>query len=180
MGLDEKTQAEMLSAVPALRKFAISLCRNGDRADDLVQETLLRAIAHFHTFRPDSNLNAWMFTILRNRFFSECREQSRTVEDVDGKHAETLEVVPEQAGWCIAKDLHKAMQELSPRHRQSLILMGDGLSYEEAAVVCNCEVGTIKSRVHRARLELASRISGEKTLRSASSALQALAADRAA
>ena len=163
MGLDEKTQAAMLRAVPALRQFAISLCRNADRADDLVQDTLLRAIAHIDSFRQGTNLDAWLVTILRNRFFSECRERSRTVQDVDGRHAETLETMPEQVGWSIAKDLRESLQKLEPNQRQALILVGgSGLSYEEAAAICRCEVGTVKSRVHRARIELASLMSGEK------------------
>jgi RNA polymerase sigma-70 factor, ECF subfamily len=181
MGLDVKTQAAMLRAVPALRKFAMSLSRSKDLADDLVQETLLRAIMHIDTFRPESNLDAWLMTILRNRFFSECRERKRTVEDVDGEHAETLASPPEQLGWCIAKDLQEALQKLSPSHRQALILIGEsGLSYEEAAIICNCEVGTVKSRVHRARIELASLLSSEKRVRRMASGSQSLPARRAA
>ena len=163
MSLDPRTQAAMLSAVPTLRQFAISLCRNADRADDLVQDTLVRAIAHIDSFRPGTNLDAWLVTILRNRFFSVCREQNRTVQDVDGTYAESLESVPEQVGWSIAKDLRESLQKLEPNQRQALILVGgSGLSYEEAAVICKCEVGTVKSRVHRARIELASLMSGEK------------------
>jgi RNA polymerase sigma-70 factor, ECF subfamily len=181
MGLDVKAQAAMLRAVPALRKFAMALSRSADRADDLVQETLLRAITHIDTFRPGSNLDAWLMTILRNHFFSECRERKRTVEDVDGEHAETLATLPEQVGWCIAKDLQEALQKLSPSHRQALILIGEsGLSYEEAAVICNCEVGTVKSRVHRARIELASLLSSEKRARRTGSGSQSLPARRAA
>jgi RNA polymerase sigma-70 factor, ECF subfamily len=181
MRLDEKTQAAMLRAIPTLRRFAISLSRNADLADDLVQETLVRAIARIDTFQPDSNLDAWLMTILRNRFFSECRERSRTVEDVDGQHAETLAILPEQVGWCIVKDLHEAMQQLSPCHQEALMLIGgSGLSYEEAAVICNCEVGTVKSRVHRARLELASLLSSEKRARRGTPVSQSLPARRAA
>jgi RNA polymerase sigma-70 factor, ECF subfamily len=181
MGLDVKTQAAMLKAVPTLRKFAMSLSRSKDLADDLVQETLLRAIAHIDTFQPGSNLDAWLMTILRNRFFSECRERKRTIEDVDGEHAETLATLPEQVGWCIAKDLHEALQKLSPSHRQALILVGEsGLSYEEAAVICNCEAGTVKSRVHRARIELASLLSSEKRAQRTASDSHSLRARRAA
>jgi RNA polymerase sigma-70 factor, ECF subfamily len=181
MCLDETIQTAMLDAVPALRSFAVSLCRNADRADDLVQETLLRAIAHIGSFQQGSNLHAWLFTILRNHFLSECRRRSRTVEDVDGKHAETLTILPEQVGWCIAEDLHGAMQKLSPRHREALVLIGEsGLSYEEAAAICNCEVGTMKSRLHRARNELASLMSSESRVRGARAALRGPSAKRAA
>src|SRR5712672_1871714 len=105
MRLDDKTQKAMLKAIPSLRAFAVSLCRNSDRADDLVQETLLRAIAYIESFRPGSNLEAWLFTILRNNFFSDCRRRKSWVEDVDDKLAETLTVLPEQIGWCIAEEL---------------------------------------------------------------------------
>jgi RNA polymerase sigma-70 factor (ECF subfamily) len=181
MSLDDKTQATMLKAIPALRAFAVSLCRNSDRADDLVQDTLLRAIAYIDTFRPGSNLEAWLFTILRNNFFSDCRRRKSLVEDVDDKLAETLTVLPEQVGWGIAEDLQGAMRKLSPSHRQALILIGEsGLSYEEAATLCNCEVGTMKSRVHRARLLLASFMSGEERMRGTSAALELRQARRAA
>jgi RNA polymerase sigma-70 factor, ECF subfamily len=162
MALDHTTQAALLRAVPMLRKFAVSLCRNSDRADDLVQETMLRAITGVANLHPNSNLDAWLVTVLRNCFFSDCRARSRTVEDIDGRHAETLVAVPDQVGWCVGKDLHEALEKLPPRHRQVLTLIGgSGMSYEEAAEICDCEVGTVKSRVHRARIQLASLLSGE-------------------
>lgn len=181
MSLDDKTQTAMLTAIPSLRAFAVSLCRNSDRADDLVQETLLRAIAHIDSFRPGSNLEAWLFTILRNNFFSDCRRRKSLVEDVDDKHAETLTVLPEQIGWSIGEDLRQGLRKLSPRHRQALALIGEsGLSYEEAAAVCNCELGTMKSRVHRARMELAWHLSGQKRGRGARPALELRPASHAA
>jgi RNA polymerase sigma-70 factor (ECF subfamily) len=181
MGLDAETQTAMLKAIPSLRAFAVSLCRNADGADDLVQETLFRAIAHIDSFRAGSNLEAWLFTILRNNFFSDCRRRKTLVEDVDDKHAETLTVLPEQVGWSIGEDLRQGLRKLSPRHRQALALIGEsGLSYEEAAAVCNCELGTMKSRVHRARMELASHLSGEKRRRGARPALELSPASHAA
>lgn len=84
----------MLGAVPSLRAFAISLCRNADRADDLVQETLLRALSHIDSFQPGTNMSAWLFTILRNHFRSEYRKRRREVEDIDGSFVETLESQP--------------------------------------------------------------------------------------
>jgi RNA polymerase sigma-70 factor (ECF subfamily) len=136
MSLDDKTQKAMLKAIPSLRAFAVSLCRNSDRADDLVQETLLRAIAYIESFRPGSNLEAWLFTILRNNFFSDCRRRKSLVEDVDDKLAEMLTVLPEQVGWCIAEDLREAMRKLSSQHRQALALIGEsGLTSEEAACI---------------------------------------------
>src|SRR3974390_187563 len=86
----------MLRAVPSLRAFAISLCGNGDRADDLVQETLLRAWANLNSFEPGTNMSAWLFTILRNLFRSEYRKRRREVEDATGSYAEQLTTPPEQ------------------------------------------------------------------------------------
>jgi RNA polymerase sigma-70 factor (ECF subfamily) len=181
MAIDQKTQDALLRAVPMLRKFAVSLCRSADRADDLVQETMLRAITGVANLAPNSNLDAWLVTILRNCFFSDCRARSRTVEDVDGRHAETLVAVPDQVGWCVGKDLHEALEKLPPRQRQVLTLIGgSGMSYEEAATICDCEVGTVKSRVHRARIQLASLLSGETRRRTARPASQASPASRAA
>src|SRR3977135_4153647 len=86
----------MLTAVPSLRAFAISLCGNVDRADDLVQETLLRATANIDSFQPGTNMSAWLFTILRNLFRSDYRRRRREVEDTDGGYVKSLTSLPEQ------------------------------------------------------------------------------------
>src|SRR3569833_2469642 len=139
MAMDESVRKAILGSVPSLRAFAISLCGNVDRADDLVQETLLRALANIDSFQPGTNMSAWLFTILRNHFRSEYRKRRREVEDSDGHYAETLKSQPEQYGQL-----------------EALILVGaSGFSYEEAANICGCAVGTIKSRVNRARTRLA-------------------------
>jgi RNA polymerase sigma-70 factor (ECF subfamily) len=146
----------MLRVIPSLSSFAQSLCRNRDRADDLVQETLLRAIAGIATFEKGSNLEAWLFTIMRNSFNNEYRKAKRMVQDEDNRIAETLSTPPEQVGWAIARDLRAALENLSPDQRQAVWLVGaSGLSYDEAAAVAGCHEGTIKSRVHRARITLA-------------------------
>jgi RNA polymerase sigma-70 factor (ECF subfamily) len=88
----------MLAAVPSLRAFAISLCGNADRADDLVQDTLLRALANLSSFEPGTNMPAWLFTILRNLFRSEYRKRRREVEDAAGSYAGQLTSLPEQTG----------------------------------------------------------------------------------
>ena len=98
MKLDPAIRDQVLATVPSLRAFAISLCGNIDRADDLVQETLLRALAHIDSFQPGTNMPAWLFTILRNLFRSEYRKRRREVEDADGRYAETLKSHPEQTG----------------------------------------------------------------------------------
>src|SRR6266699_931783 len=98
MALDASVRDAVLAAVPSLRAFAISLCGNIDRADDLVQETLLRALAHIDSFQPGTNMPAWLFTILRNLFRSEYRKRRREVADAEGRYAEDLKSPPEQTG----------------------------------------------------------------------------------
>src|SRR5437868_9753602 len=156
MTLGPSVRDAVLAAVPSLRAFAISLCGNVDRADDLVQETLLRALANINSFEPGSNMPAWLFTILRNLFRSEYRKRRREVEDADGSYAETLKSQPEQGSRLEFNEFRAALDKLPPDQREALILVGaSGFSYEEAAAICECAVGTIKSRVNRARTRLA-------------------------
>jgi len=162
MTLNPSLREAMLAAVPSLRAFAISLSGNIDRADDLVQETLLRAIANIDSFQPGTNMSAWMFTILRNLFRSEYRKRRREVEDTDGSYAESLKSHPEQNSRLEFQEFRTALSKLPPDQREALILVGaSGFSYEEAAAICDCAVGTIKSRVNRARTRLADLLSIE-------------------
>lgn len=145
----------MLAQLPTLRAFAVSLCGNFDRADDLVQETLLKAWQNLDKFEEGTNLRAWLFTILRNGYFSELRKRRREVEDVDGKMTASLTVPPAQQGHLDMQDFRKALNTLPADQREALVLVGAvGMSYEEAAEVAQCAVGTIKSRVNRARTKL--------------------------
>jgi len=156
MAMDESVRDAILAAVPSLRAFAISLSGNVDRADDLVQETLLRALANIDTFQPGTNMSAWLFTILRNHFRSEYRKRRREVEDGEGRYAETLKSQPEQYGQVEFREFREALVKLPSDQREALVLVGaSGFSYEEAANICGCAVGTIKSRVNRARTRLA-------------------------
>lgn len=156
MTLDPKVRDEILAAVPSLRAFAISLSGNVDRADDLVQETMLRALANIHSFQPGTNMPAWLFTILRNLFRSEYRKRKREVEDVDGSFTDSLKSHPDQVGRIEFQEFRTALAQLPDDQREALILVGaSGFSYEEAADICGCAVGTIKSRVNRARNRLA-------------------------
>jgi RNA polymerase sigma-70 factor (ECF subfamily) len=160
MNLDPTIRDSILAAVPSLRAFAISLCGNVDRADDLVQETLMRALASIHSFQPGTNMPAWLFTILRNLFRSEYRKRRREVEDPDGSYAETLTTQPEQTSHVEFREFRTALDKLPEDQREALILVGaSGFSYEEAAEICGCAVGTIKSRVNRARTRLANLLS---------------------
>jgi RNA polymerase sigma-70 factor, ECF subfamily len=145
----------MLALLPTLRAFAFSLCGSFDRADDLVQETLLKAWQHLDRFEEGTNLRAWLFTILRNSYFSELRKRRREVEDVDGKMTVSLSVAPAQHGHLDMQDFRKALRTLPADQREALVLVGAvGMSYEEAAAVARCAVGTVKSRVNRARTKL--------------------------
>ena len=156
MSADKGVREVMLAAVPSLRAFAISLCGNVDRADDLVQEALLRALSNISSFQPGTNMSAWLFTILRNLFRSEYRKRRREVEDVDDYYAGQLTSLPEQNSRVETNEFRAALNQLPPEQCEALILVGaSGFSYEEAAQICGCAVGTIKSRVNRARSRLA-------------------------
>ena len=146
---------ELVQAIPNLRAFAMSLCGNAARADDLAQETLLKAWDKRASFEAGTNLKAWLFTILRNTFFSEQRKRQREVEDADGLLSARLAVPPEQLGHMHASDFMNALQQLPLDQREALILVGaEGFSYEDVAAISGCAVGTIKSRVNRARQRL--------------------------
>ena len=155
MELDQTLCSNLLGSTLMLRSYALSLCGTIDRAEDLVQETLLRAIAHVESFQPGTNLSAWLITILRNYFFSQRRKQRREVEDVDDHYADRGKREPEQIARVDFADFRTAFSKLPSEQRQALMLVGaSGLSYSEAASQCGCPAGTIKSRVHRARARL--------------------------
>lgn len=148
-------KAELIELLPSLRAFARSLAHNPTHADDLVQDTLVKALANVERFEPGTNLRAWLFTILRNHYYSQLRKSKREVEDADGKFAARLASRPEQDGSVDLEDFKVAFAKLAPDHREVLTLVGaSGCSYEEAAQICGCAVGTIKSRVNRARKRL--------------------------
>src|ERR1044072_4978783 len=137
MPLTESLRNDILAAVPRLRASAISLSANAARADDLVQETLLRALANIDSFQPGSNLPAWLFTILRNLFRSDDRERRREVEDAEGISAKTLKTQPAQNAHLEFEDFRAALDKLPQDQREALILVGaSGFSYEDAAAIC--------------------------------------------
>jgi RNA polymerase sigma-70 factor, ECF subfamily len=146
---------EVVGMIPALRAFAWSLSHNGSDADDLVQDTLIKAWSNRDKFEPGTNLRAWLFTILRNTYYTSVLRRRREVRDEMGEYAGALRTPPTQ-DWSVAmRSLQEALQQLPPEHREALILVGAaGLSYEEAAEICGCALGTIKSRVNRARARL--------------------------
>ena len=151
-----ETREAMLGALPGLRAFAISLTGNRDAADDLVQDAVLRAWTNLDKFEPGSSMSAWLFTILRNLFFSNYRKSRREVQDPDGCHAGRIGTPPNQGYACEYQELLEALAKLSPVLREALILVGaQGMTYEEAAHVTGVPSGTLKSRVSRARARLA-------------------------
>ena len=146
---------EVVGLIPALRAFAWSLSHNGSDADDLVQDTLIKAWTNREKFEPGTNLRAWLFTILRNTYYTTVARRRREVRDETGEYAGRLRT-PATQDWSIAvRALQAALQKLPAEHREALILVGAaGLSYEEVAEICGCALGTIKSRVSRARARL--------------------------
>jgi RNA polymerase sigma-70 factor (ECF subfamily) len=142
--------------LPAMRAFAISLTRNMAAADDLVQDAVVKAWSSFDKFEPGTNMRAWLFTILRNTFYSGVRKRRRDIADPDGVHTASLFEKPAHDGRLAMSDFMEAFNRLSPVHREVLILVGaSGFSYEEAAEMTGVAVGTVKSRASRARLRLA-------------------------
>ena len=152
----EDPRDRLAGAIPKLRAFAISLTRDVSRADDLVQDTILKAWTNMDKFDPATNLDAWLFTILRNTFYSGLRKTRREVQDSDGAHAATLSVKPAHDGRLALQEFQRAFDQLSPEHREVLILVGaSGFSCEDAAAMMGVAVGTVKSRASRARKRLA-------------------------
>jgi RNA polymerase sigma-70 factor, ECF subfamily len=160
--LSAALRGEILASVPRLRAFAVSLTASPDRADDLVQETMVRALTHIGQFQPGTNLRAWLFTILRNQFNSEYRQRRWTIEDTDGIYVDSLKTLPQQGSWLEFQELRIALTKLPPEQREAIVLVGaSGMTYEEAASICGCAIGTIKSRVNRGRTRLAELLSIE-------------------
>ncbi len=156
-GRDEESfRSEIIAMTPRLYNFAMSLTKNPSAADDLVQDTFLRAWRSRARFTVGTNLGAWLFTIMRNAFYSRHRKEVREIADSDGDYADRLAAAPEQSGHVDLLDAQTALTKLPLPMRQALILVAiENLSYEEAATVMNCRIGTVKSRVWRAREQLA-------------------------
>jgi RNA polymerase sigma-70 factor (ECF subfamily) len=156
MRLDPALQSAMLAAVPDMRAFALSLCHQRDRVDDLVQEALLRALTGIQSFKPGTNMTAWLFTILRNNFLNEYRKSRREVSDAGEYFVGTMTSQPDQDAHLQLDEFRDALAQLPYDQREAIVLVGGaGVSYEEAARICRCAVGTVKSRVFRARERLA-------------------------
>jgi len=155
-GVDRAAEREdIVDLLPSMRAFARSLTRNPAEADDLVQETLARALGSLHQFTPGTNLKAWLFRIERNVFYTSYRKRHREAAALE-READTIRTTPPQQEWWLKLGaVNRALALLPDDQREALLLVGGtGLSYEEAADVCGCALGTIKSRVSRARSRL--------------------------
>src|SRR4051812_12940264 len=136
-GVASEVRAAMLAALPSLRAFALSLTNTREIADDLVQDTLVRALTNIDQFEPGTNMGAWLFTILRNIFYSQCRRAKHEVEDPDGSYAGRLWAAPDQHARCGVLDVLGALEKVPADQREALLLIvAEGLSYEDAAQVC--------------------------------------------
>lgn len=152
---DEAFKAELVEQIPYLRAFGRSLTGNREAADDLAQEALVKAWNARASFQAGTNMKAWTFMILRNHFYSEKRRAWRQAAWDEEKAERTLTSPADQDTVMDLEDLRHAMSKLPEEQREALILVGaGGFAYEEAAEICNCAVGTIKSRVNRARRAL--------------------------
>lgn len=146
---------ELVTHLGVLRAFAMSLCRNPTLADDLVQDTVMKAWKSIDGFEPGTNMRAWLFTILRNTYYTGYAKARREVQDVDGVFSGSLSVKPDHDGRLAYKDFLLAFEQLPDEQREALTLVGaSGFAYHEAAEMCGVATGTMKSRVNRARQRL--------------------------
>ncbi len=165
MALKFDIQNELLACLPDMHAFARFLAKDYERADDLVQEATVRVLAAADQFEPGTNFKAWVFTILRNLYYNELEKSKRFVDH--GGASDKLEIISAlsstQESTLEFRDFYRVFWQLDENHREVLMLVGaSGLSYEDAASVCGCQVGTIKSRVSRARRELRERLETAK------------------
>jgi RNA polymerase sigma-70 factor (ECF subfamily) len=147
-------EGEIIKLMPSLHAFSRTLTRNPTDADDLLQEGLLKALVNIHQFTPGTNLKAWMFTIVRNTFYTNYKKKRREVA-APLEETGTVSTEATQEWTLTMEEVNTAMENLPGDQKQALMLVGtSGMSYERAAEVCGCALGTIKSRVSRGRTKL--------------------------
>ena len=152
---DEAFRRELLSTLPHLRAFARGLSGRPDYADDLAQEAAIKAWTARERYTPGTNMRAWTFAILRNHYLSELRRNRRQTDLDEGVAEKLLVMDADQEGGLHLSDMETALLQLPPERREAVMLVGaGGFTYEEAAQIADCAVGTMKSRVARARAEL--------------------------
>jgi RNA polymerase sigma-70 factor (ECF subfamily) len=153
--LTDDERNAMLCSIPTLRRFAKSLTRDADRAEDLVQDTLLRGIANIHSFTPGTNIAAWLMVILRNSFLSQLRARRKENAYKASQHDEPIAFRAPQFDAVLFRELREALTRVPLDQRKALLLVfGYGYTYAEAATMCDCPAGTIKSRANRAHVRL--------------------------
>ncbi|WP_312164731.1 sigma-70 family RNA polymerase sigma factor [Phenylobacterium sp.] len=180
-GDDEAFKRELVKLIPHLRAFARTLAGDPASADDLAQDAMMKAWDARASFQMGTNMKAWTFMILRNQFYSEKRRSWRQSQ-LDQEAAErTLVAVDDPEAPVALDELRLSLAQLPPEQREALILVGaGGFAYEEAAEICGCAVGTVKSRVSRARKALHSILedgSYERDGSAAGDAMSAILAD---
>ena len=159
-----RLREELVQWMPNLRAFALSLTQSAQHADDLVQDTLLKALSNLDRFQEGTNLRAWLFTILRNSFYNNIRYQKyHQTAPLDEAGPANVGIGNTQEKYLEFKDVLVGLSKLVPEQREAIILVAaEGLSYEEAAVIANCPVGTVKSRLSRARQRLEEYMNGKR------------------
>ncbi|WP_082528587.1 sigma-70 family RNA polymerase sigma factor [Methylobacterium sp. Leaf466] len=163
----ETFRNDLLAEISGLRAFAMSLANSSALADDLVQETMVKAWANQHRFQVGTNFKAWLYTILRNHFYTECRKRRREFEDVEGEKANQMTALADQEYCVDLQIVWNYIDKLPPRQREALVLVAaQGMTYEDAANLVGCQVGTMKSRVSRARDLLARSLGMDEERRS--------------
>jgi RNA polymerase sigma factor (sigma-70 family) len=151
----DPARADIVRLIPALRAFARTFCRNPTDADDLVQETLMKALANLDKFEPGTKLKSWLFTIMRNTFYTRSKVLGREAPGAEEPVSGDTPMPATQEISARAKEVQRALQKLPPHYREVLTLVAIlGESYEAAAEICDCAVGTVKSRLNRARHQI--------------------------
>ena len=154
--LPERTdESAIVELIPALRAFARTFYRDATDADDLVQETLMKGIANIDKFQPGTRMKSWLFTIMRNTFYTRIKTYNREAPGLTDCASARLTTDATQEWSVRGKEVRAAINRLPDHHREVLVLIGVlGVSYEEASRICGCAIGTIKSRLNRARLSV--------------------------
>jgi RNA polymerase sigma-70 factor (ECF subfamily) len=162
----KQSESEIVALIPAMRAFARTFYRDRSDADDLVQETLMKGLSKIHLFTPGTSMKSWLFTIMRNTFYTRIKRERRETPGAANCVSLRPAVDATQDWSARGVEIYEALQKLPEAQREVLVLIGVfGISYEEAAHICNCAVGTIKSRLNRARLALLNAL-GEESARS--------------
>ncbi len=160
---DAAIRHQIVALLPDLRAFARFLVRDRAGADDVVQDSIVRALGAISQFQPGTNLKAWLFTILRNQFYEQARRRKRETTALQARFEEAEAADPQQVAQADITDLQQLIWRLPPSQREALILVGaQEMSHEEAAAICGVPVGTMKARLSRARSGLAALMEGSR------------------